>query len=369
MKRILELTGEPILYGGQEMFIMNVLKNINYNGLLIDVLTPYYCDNNDYKRDIHRFGGKLFCLNLPFSPNSLRFNLFGALLNFFRRNKYDVVHIHSGSISVLAIASFCARVSGVKKVMVHSHSSGQNKSLKYRILRFLSYPLIRFSPTDFLACSLVAGEWKYPSSIVRKKLQIIRNGISVEKYAFNPVIRTRVRKELFVDDDTLLIGHVGRFSYVKNHEFIVRILYRMKGIGIKCMLALVGGGELSEDIHTLVKHLDLEKDVLFIGEVSNVFDYMQAMDVFVFPSRWEGLPIVGVEAQTADLPIVASDRISREMKITEDVTYVSLDNEDKWIDTILRVYKRERKDNSAIIRKEGYDVKSLSEEIRNLYLR
>ena len=138
--RVLEITGEPISSGGQEMFIINVLRHINMEGLRIDLLTPYYCDNDVYRNDVEKRGGKVTCLELPFNPGGFRSNIIKPLFYYLKTNRYDVVHIHSGSITVLSISSLIAWFCGVKKIIVHSHSTGTSKNLKYLLTKFFSVP-------------------------------------------------------------------------------------------------------------------------------------------------------------------------------------------------------------------------------------
>ena len=366
--KILELTGEPFLWGGQEMFIMNVIRNIDVNHFQIDVFTPYQCENETYKKEVEKVGGRIISNNCSFSPNSFRWNIVLPLIKFLRANHYDIVHIHSGSISVFAICSLCAFFCGIKRIIVHSHSTGLKWSLKTRLIKLIYYPILRFIPTDYLACSYAAGEWKFPSAVL-KNLHVIRNGIDLKKYSFNSNIREQMRSKMGVDDNVLLLGHVGRFSFVKNHEFIIKLLDEMIKRGIQCKLVLVGGGELMEDVKLLVVQLNLKEQVIFTGEVSNVSDYMQAMDVFVFPSRWEGLPIVGVEAQAIGVPIVASNKISSEMKLTDDVTFLSLNNMDSWVSTIQKVMTHPRNNNIQALSQKGFDTASLASTISAIYLK
>ena len=219
--RILELTGEPIGTGGQEMFIINLLRHIDLTDLQIDWLTPYYCENDTYRKEVEDKGGRVICFNLHFNPGGSRNNIVNPLNNFLKKNYYDVVHIHSGSTSVLALCAFVAKWNKVKKIIVHSHSTGLSKSLKHYVLRMITNPILSMCPTHYLACSVDAGVWKFPASVVRGKLQIINNGIDLNLFAPDETKRLEYRKMLDISDKTMVIGNVGRFSYVKNQEFIL----------------------------------------------------------------------------------------------------------------------------------------------------
>lgn len=366
IKKILEITGEPIGTGGQEMFIINVLRNINMDNLKIDWLTPYFCENDQYKNDIERRGGQVFCMNLSFSPGKSRLDVVKPLYRFLKNHQYDVVHIHSGSLSILAICSFVSRISGVKEVIVHSHSTGLGKGVKYYILKSLLYPLIRFAPTKFCACSKAAGEWKFPHSVADRTI-ILKNGINLDHFRYNRNTQKEIRSKLGVEDSTILIGHVGRFSFVKNHEFLIRLMEYLVSMSFDCKMMLIGDGEDLEEIKSLVKQKYLDDKVYFVGATPCVYEFMQAMDVFVLPSRWEGLPIVGVEAQAAGVPMLVSDKVSKDMKLAKNVKYLPIDNIEVWANEITKV-RRQKTDNYSIIKEAGYDITDTADTIRGLYL-
>ena len=366
--RILEITGEPIASGGQEMFIINVLRHINMDSLKIDLLTPYYCDNKVYQNDVENNGGKVTILELPFQPGSLRLNIITPLYIYLKNNRYDVVHIHSGRITVLVFASLVSWLCGTNKIIVHSHCTGKVKDLMYRLLKIFSYPFLRFIPDEYCACSIAAGEWKFPQSVVRKKLRVINNGVDLDLFSPNQAKRTEIRRKYEIGEDTLVIGNVGRFSLPKNQPFTFEVFKSLKNKIENSKLILVGDGELMDEAKERVKELGIEKDVIFVGRVSNVQDYVQAMDVFVFPSLWEGLGLVGVEAQGVGIPVLASTAVPQEMKLTDDVFYLPLDNVEKWVEKIIEVSSLPRKNNIDKIREQGYDINQTAEELRELYL-
>lgn len=366
--KVLEVTGEPIASGGQEMFIVNVLRHMNMKVLQIDLLTPYYCDNNAYRKDVEKFGGKVICQERPFHPGSLRTDIIKPLYHYLKNNKYDVAHIHSGSITILALASLITWLCGIKKIIVHSHSTGKVKDLRYRLLKIFSYPFLRFIPDEYCACSVAAGEWKFPKSVVRKKLRVINNGVDLDLFSPNPDKRVEMRRNLGILESSLVIGNVGRFSLTKNHSFTFNVFKVLKDKIQNSKLMLVGDGELMDEAKERVKELGIEKDVIFVGRVNNVQDYVQAMDVFVFPSLWEGLGLVGVEAQGVGIPVIASTNVPQEMKLTDDVFYLPLDNIEKWVDKIIEVSSFPRKNNIDKIREQGYDINQTAEEVRKLYI-
>lgn len=367
MIKVLEVFGEPISNGGQESFVFNTLQHMDFQKIRVDVLTPYYCDNPTYRAIIQKRRGKIAEFNLPFLPGKSRFNILKPLNIFLSDHKYDIVHVHSGSISVLTEVALAARLHKIRKIIVHSHCASDHKTIKYRLVKLISMPIIGYCATDFCACSKVAGEWKFSGRIVKNDLQIINNGIDLKKFAYDVDIRNEYRKRLKIPEDSIVIGHVGRFSMQKNHMFLIDIFAELKKKYSNCKLLLIGSGEMQEDVSAKVKNIGLIDDVIFVGNVDNVNVYMQVMDIFVLPSLYEGLPIVGVEAQAAGLPIVVSTNVSSELKLTENVSYVELDNTTAWVAEIVKYMYVGRLDNQQMLIEKGYDVKSTARLLQNMY--
>jgi len=285
-----------------------------------------------------------------------------------QNNSYDIVHIHSGSISVLALSAYVAYKEGVSKVIVHSHSSGEKPSLKHYILKKLSTPFFYKCVTNYCACSKPAAEWKFPKKIVEKNTIVLKNGIDTKLFKYNSDKRSEYRSKLSIDEQAFVIGHVGRFSFEKNQKFLVNVFCKIKERVQNCKLVLIGAGEELEAIKHLVVKQGIQDKVLFVGNVNNVNDYMQVFDVFVFPSLFEGLGMVGIEAQGAGLPVVVSDRVPADMQLTDAVSFLSLESScDEWADCICGYKGYKRKDTSEEIRKKGFDICTTVEELQCLY--
>lgn len=368
--RVLEVFGEPIASGGQEAFIFNVLRHMDRTDLTVDFFTPYFCSNSDYKALIEACGGQLFRMGLPFRPGKSRRNIIRPLREHLRHEPYDAVHIHSGSTTILAYGAYTAHAAGVPQIIVHSHVAAQ-KSLKHSLIRAYAAPYFRKYPTAFCACSYEAGEAKFPEEILRSRLQIIKNGIDLERFAFNPDVRTEYRRQLGMADGTVLLGHVGRFSEQKNHRFDLEVLQALRKqrpvLDIK--LLWIGEGELEPDLRQMVKAMQLEDTVIFQGVVNNVNDYLQAVDVFLFPSLYEGLGIVGVEAQAAGLPVLASDAIPEELQLTDSIRFLPIENPEVWASMIPDVCRERKPDNIIHLKKQGYSIQETSAAVRKLYFK
>lgn len=364
--RILEAFGEPIADGGQEAFVFGVLDRIDMNGLFIDCLTAYDCRSDYYREKVEMKGGKVFALNLPFAPGRSREMIRAPFRAFLKVHFYDVVHIHSGSTSVLAIMAREAHRAGVKRVIVHSHVAGERDSLKHVLLRWIASLSMKKNVDIYCACSKEAAQWKFEPKYV-KVTNIIKNGIDSNAFRYNPVKREELRQRLGLED-AFVIGHVGRFMSQKNHEFLIEVFQEVLSRCDKARLLLVGDGENMQKIQRLVEERRLRERVIFTGSVSNVSDYLQAMDVFVMPSKYEGLPIAAIEAQSTGLPAIVSDCVSHEIELSPDVHFLDLDlGSGVWADCIVKLIGRSRKDNSDLIRAHGFDISDTAKEVRKMY--
>ena len=367
--RILEAFGEPIADGGQEAFVFGVMNKMDMTGMRIDCLTAYDCRSEYYQSLVEKKGGLVYSLNLLFSPGKSREIIREPFRQFLKEHHYDVVHIHSGSISVLAIMATEADKAGVKKVIVHSHASGEIDNLKHKLLRFLaSIPLSRHVDI-YCACSKEAAGWKFEPRFARKA-HIIKNGIDTERFEYNPEKRAEIREKLHLQD-CFVIGHVGRFTKEKNHEFLINVFEIISRNDPDARLLLTGAGDEMGRIKKLVEEKLLADKVIFTGSVTNVQDYLQAMDVFVLPSRFEGLGIVAIEAQAAGLPVITSDKVPISAKVTDEMMLldISLDTSlEKWVKEIEKYKMHSRQDLTEQIRVGGYDIRETAKQIANMYL-
>ncbi len=368
IKRVLQIFGEPLSNGGQESFIMNMYRNINHNKVQFDFYTPYYCDNENMKNEIENLGGKVYTSNGRFSDeHGNKKDLSKNLKKFLEKHKYEVVHIHSGSIYSLMIASKIARKSGTKNVIVHSHCGGIS-NLKHTVIKMISKSFFMKYPTKFCACSKVAAEWKFPKRIIdNNEYTILKNAIDTSKIYYSGEIRKKKRKELKIEDK-FVVGHIGRFSPQKNHDFLIEIFKNIVMKKENSILLLIGTGELQEKAIQKVKELKIEDKVLFLNIRKDVNELLNVMDVLVLPSLYEGLPVVGVEAQATGLPVIASDNVTKEMPIENLSNYFSLNLEpEKWADNIIRISNNVRENTTEKIKECGYDVKEAANIMENYY--
>lgn len=369
MKKVLQVFGEPLSNGGQESFIMNMYRNIDREKVQFDFFTPYYCDNEKLVAEINSLGGNVFEKKGNFDSKGNKKDFIRNLSDFLKEHKYEIIHIHSGSIFALAYGAKIARNSGAKKVIVHSHCGGF-KNLKYRIIKVLSTPYLLKYPTNYYACSKLAAEWKFPKKIINEeKYTILENAIDTNKLYFNENIREKTRNELNISDK-FVVGHIGRFSLQKNHDFLIDIFNEIQKKRNNSILVLIGVGELQDQIKEKIERLGLKDKVLMLNLRSDIQELLNAMDVFVLPSFFEGLPVVGVESQATGLQVFTSTGVTRELPIEKLAYYYSLeDGSEKWAESIIKESQNFKRINTTdLIKKSGYDVKIAAKKMEELYL-
>lgn len=295
-----------------------------------------------------------------------------AVKSFFKEHHdYKVVHMHSSSKNYMILKY--AKKYGIPIRIAHSHNIDfQTKNpIKKQVGILFKKPLIKYA-TDYFACSKIAGEWLFGKDIVESdKFRVIHNAIDYDKFKYNSSIRKKIREEFNFKESDIVIGHVGRFVEQKNHSFLIDVFYKCYEQNNNYKLLLVGTGELEEFIKEKVRSLGIENNVIFAGFQSNVNDYMHAMDLFVFPSLFEGLGLVLVEAQANGLTCFATNiSVPREVKINENFKFINLDS-NQWSRYILmtnisRVSPDYSKKN---LKKTHYLLEDIVNELQNIYLR
>ena len=366
--KILEAFGEPLSYGGQEAFFMNALPHIDSRDMEIDLLSPYYCDNESIVRKVNERGGTVFTLNCRFAPGRVRATEIGPIRDFLRSHQYDVIHIHSSSSSMLAIYALLAHQAGIPLIIVHSHCTGRY-NWKHVMIKAATALILRRCPDEYCACSQEAGEWRFPVDICRKRLIVINNGIDISRFRYDENTRRKVRAELGIDDNTVLIGSVGRLTYQKNQAFLIDILEDIRSrdqYADEYKLILVGEGEDRHILESKAENAGLEQDVIFTGAVDDVAPYLQAMDVAAMPSRYEGLAIAAIEAQAAGLEIIVSDAIPQAAAVTDSVTFLPISDTERWVCMLTQVHTRHPK-QADMVAEHGYSTERTAEVLTRLY--
>lgn len=331
---------------GLETMIMNYYRHINRSKIQFDFL-EHRQESTGYDWEIESLGGRIF--RLPkINPFSLEYRR--KLDLFFKEHKeYKIVHCHMNFMSGLPL--LYAEKNRIPVRIAHIHSTNMICDIKYPIRLYYRKKMID-SATDFFACGEAAGKWAYGT----KDFIIMKNAVDRKKFQFSEENRMLIRKKLKLSDQ-LVIGHVGRFAYPKNHLFIIDIFKYIVKMDNQSVLLLVGDGELKEKIYDKVKREGLEKNVIFYGSANNVGQIMAAMDVFLLPSLYEGLPVTLVEAQYAGLQCFISDKVPRESILADRVCQLNLDMPaEKWAEIIMNKANYPRDEKEEVINGIGYDI-------------
>lgn len=346
--------------GGIESFLINYYRYINKNKIQFDFINMY--DRLPYQEEIISLGGKIYNItNVKENPVKCLIEL----KNIISKNNYNIVHINMLSAANI-IPIIAAKLAKTKTVIVHSHSSSLPKGFIKVLLNRLNKHLVKNMADICFACSDLSGKWMFDN----KKFIIIKNAIDTKKFIYSETIRQAVRKNLNIENK-FVIGNIARFSVEKNHSFLVDIFYQVHKKNPNAVLLFVGDGELKEEIGFKLSELGLIDNVIFTGEVKNANDYLQAMDVFVFPSLFEGLGTALVEAQTAGLQCIISNVIPNEAIIINDLLNVlSLKNPLVWAKEILKYSKGYKRENTyKEIAKAGYDIAKATKHLENIYIK
>lgn len=366
MKKVLHFTIANT-GGGITKFVLRLWKYIDRERFHFDFVTM--SKQLDFAEELEEEGCKIYYLSTYAEDDIEQFT---KEVEEILDNGYDIVHLHTSWWRGFVLEEIAKR-KRVKKIIVHCHNTDvhikENQSREEaRQLHLQQRELLTEDmATDFIACSEDAAEWLYADRISKDKIQIIPYAIEVDDYKFNQKTRTRYRKMLNLQAEDYAIGHVGRFAYQKNHDFLIDVFENVCKYNERAKLLLIGVGELEKEIKNKVFLKGLENRVLFLGKRDDVAPFMQAMDIFVFPSKFEGFGIVLIEAQAAGLKCVVSNEVPQIARITDNIDYLSFEM-DLWTDRVLE-YSRgyARKDMSIILENKGYGMKALSSKFEKIY--
>lgn len=340
--------------GGAETFIMNMFRVIDKEKIKFDFLLN--TDEGAYINEIKFLGGNVYVV----PPRSLNIISYCRSINiFFKKHKdeFDAVHIHTSSLSSLEILYYAKKMR-VSRRVIHSHNTVQ-KGIIHNGLHWINKLILKYVANTYLACSKVAADWLYEYTGVYEKSIIVNNGIDVEVFSFNEMSRKEIRVSLGIDKQAIVIGHVGRFDEVKNHTFLLKIFKEYFKLNNNSFLVMVGIGPLKADCEKEAEDLGLLQNVRFTGLKSDIYRYLSAFDYFVFPSLYEGLPVALVEAQTSGLTVVCSDKVSKEARLSEGLTYFPLNKTPfQWAEYIYNLKRVQRIDAKKQVVENGYAIQS-----------
>lgn len=345
---------------GLETMLMNYYRNIDRSKIQFDFLT-HRPERSDYDNEIENLGGKMYYAPRLYPQNYPAY--FKFMKTFYKKHpEYLIVHSHIDSMSYLPLLA--AKRANVPIRIAHSHNTSIDKDFKYVLKQLFRLGINSVSNVRF-ACGEEAGRFLFG----KESFQIIPNAIDAQQFYFNPDSRVVKRRELKIENK-FVVGHVGRISYQKNHEFLVKIFKEITKLKNNAVLLIIGVGEKENEIRKLVNELDLTDSIQFLGSRSDVSELYQAMDAFVLPSLFEGIPVVGIEAQFSDLPCIFSDKVPKEVQFNEKCRFISLNKTPyEWARNIIKMCDNSyRSKTSVSILNSKYDINQSYKILEDSYI-
>jgi len=364
MIRILHILPSLNVGAGMPNLVMNYYRYINREEIQFDFM--YFIDSPiEYTDEIKSLGGNVY---KSLRPNYSR--EFRKYINeFFEKHKGEFAAIHCHPIFSAGVFGFYAKKYGIQHIITHSHSSKYSEKMISAIRNRVLMSLVHFYTTDYVACSKNAARLFGKRN--QKKVFFLKNAIECNNFTYSKVNRENVRKEFGIPQDSIIIGHVGRFTTEKNHTFILEIFKKCLDYKENLYLMLVGDGELFEKIKKYSEELDVSEKVIFTGKRKDVECLLSAFDIFVFPSLFEGFGISLLEAEASGTFCLASDKLPEEVFITDNVNKLNLDNIDKWVEKIVdfEPYNNTiREEYANKVCDNGYDIAQETKKLENYYM-
>lgn len=353
--------------GGIEKFIINVCKNLDANKYEITLVVVNKI-TNQYDKILNEMNISVIEL-LDYKEENPIIRFKNGLPKFNKLTKIykpDIIHFNlSDSVDLLYV--YIARKNGIGIRIAHSHNSSVN-SLKKKIAHCGLKIFLQRTPNYYFACSSKAAKWLFPKNVyIDNKYELIHNAIYLEKFKYDSNCRDSIRKKLNWDNK-VIYGNVGRFNLQKNHKFLIDIFYYINLKSSNSELVLIGDGELKKEVEQYSIEKGVRDKVIFYGNSNEVPQLLQALDVFLLPSLYEGLPFVLVESQAASLPAVVSDTVTKEVKCTDYIRYLSLSEKpEKWCDLAIAMSKTKRYDTEDQLRNAGFSIIDMIKKLDDLY--
>lgn len=353
-------------FGGSQAFIMSVYRNIDRTRLQFDfVVTPE--EEKDLYEEVRQMGGRIFvCPKYTFINH---FTYVKWWEHFFTEHpEYKIIHGHVRSTSAIYLS--IAKKHGLTTI-AHSHSTSNGKGLLGLVKTIMQHPTRHIADYRF-SCSDLAGKWMYGENATKQdNYQMIPNGIDIHRFTYSEAKRKTVRQSLGILEDEFVIGHIGRFTKPKNHIFLLQTFSAYLKKHPHSRLLLVGDGTLLQPVKKTCGQMNIMNHVIFTGARSNTEDYYQVMDVFAFPSLWEGLPVSVVEAQASGLPCLISDNITRNVQLTSLPKYLPVTDMTAWLNAFEIESQKKRtgcsEGNQRKLR--AFDAKEVSRKLSAFYLK
>lgn len=364
------LVTSPLGVGGVTNMMIHIQEHLDRTKINFDYLV--FHDRHEPMEDkVLSLGSKKYIAsadNVKFRPFRRIWRI-NEIRKVCKKNHIKILHYNADCAADMTNI-IGAKLGGVQYITIHSHNAGFGSAgFGIKIMSKILKPLIPLFCDSFYGCSELAARFLFPKSVIEShRYSVLPNGIDLEKYEFNEVVRQEVRKKLHLEGK-YVVGHAGRFSDQKNHSFLLDIFHAVHKKNPNTVLLLFGVGELLEEMKRKCRKLGIENAVVFYGASNEMYKMWQAMDVFVMPSLHEGLPVTGIEAQASGLPCVFSDVITKEVGLTSNTEFISLQEKtDVWAEHVLKYMNVKRKSERKKLEQAGYEIQQTSDKLEELYL-
>lgn len=349
--------------GGVESVILNYYRHIDKSKIQFDFVVhknPY----QNFVNEVQSMGANVYEIT-PYNKNIFAFTY--EVYKIVKKGHYDIVHSNMNSLSGFPLLA--AGLAGARVRILHNHTTDSKAEGFRTVLKRFLRPFARLFANQYWACSNLAAKWMYGDyALDNKNVSVINNAIDLDMYAFNSIKRNELRKKLGLRGK-FVVGHVGRFVRTKNHDFLIDIFVEVAKKRDDAVLVLIGEGPLMESIKNEVSNLHLANKVFFLGVRNDVADLYNAMDVFLFPSLYEGLGMVAVEAQVNGLPVVASTGVPTEVKASNNIIWIDLNEKaEYWAAEVVSVKRVSLDDKLRSMEKSGFDIKNEARKLEERYI-
>lgn len=360
--RVAEIVGKYI-GGGVEAVVLNYYSFINKNRIQFDFICDSDSTDIPYKQ-IESMGGRVILI----PPYQKLFKYQKELKKVLKEGNYQIVHSHLNALSIFPLRA--AKRAGIPIRIAHSHSTSNKKEWKKNLIKNILRPFSKVYANKYMCCSELAGRWLFGNKEYDKgTVYLLNNAIDLDKYKYDEKIRNSKRKELKIKPSTFVVGHIGRFVEQKNHRFLIDIFNEIHKKNNDSLLLLAGQGPLMDEMKEKVHNLGLDDNVQFLGQRNDANELYQAFDLFLLPSLYEGLPVVGVEAQASGNLCYLSDDMTKETKVLDSTKFMSLENTaEEWANAILKDAKNYKKhDTKEEVSKYGFNIEKEAEKLEKKY--
>ena len=361
MRRVLQVTDNMQL-GGVQSFIMNVYHKIDRSEIQFDFLI-FHEENQIYEDEIVSLGGKIY--KIPARNKGLFQHIKVLDIFFLDHPEYKTVHYHASSLSNIEVLKV-AKKHGVPQIIMHSHNTRYSGSKIHGLIHYINRCRIHKFVNVMCACGIEAARWMFGDERLTS-VNIVYNGINLEDYQFNNIIRENIRYTMKISPSTKVFACVGRLSVAKNLFFLLEVFEKIYVKQPDCLLLIIGDGELRQDLEAYTRGLEARQNIKFLGRRSDVKNLMQAVDAVIMPSIYEGFPVTLIEAQAGGIPCFFSTNVTSEAQINPNVQRISLDQgPESWADLITK-FDLQRSRDVDMLYSKGFTIEKTVEKLTNIY--